>query len=59
MVQFAQYIRALEREDPEVALLHSQVRAKFLPPVHEVKRYGVNNMGNVSDYSSPKETEQN
>lgn len=32
-VQFAQLIRALEREDAEVAQLHSQVRSYFLPPV--------------------------
>ncbi|XP_024942427.1 protein C10 isoform X2 [Cephus cinctus] len=32
-VQFAQLIRSLERENPEIAQLHSQVRAYFLPPV--------------------------
>lgn len=32
-VQFAQLLRTLEREDPEVAQLHSQVRSHFLPPV--------------------------
>jgi hypothetical protein len=32
-VHFAQAIRSLEREDPEVAHLHAQVRAHFLPPV--------------------------
>lgn len=32
-VQFAQLIRALEREDAEVAQLHSQIRSYFLPPV--------------------------
>ncbi|XP_014484876.1 PREDICTED: protein C10 [Dinoponera quadriceps] len=32
-VQFAQMIRAFEREDPEVAQLHNQVRSYFLPPV--------------------------
>ncbi|KAG5334727.1 C10 protein, partial [Acromyrmex charruanus] len=32
-VQFAQLIRALEREDSEIAQLHSQVRSYFLPPV--------------------------
>lgn len=32
-VQFAQLLRALEREDPEIAQLHSQVRSYFLPPV--------------------------
>ncbi|XP_018394104.1 PREDICTED: protein C10 isoform X1 [Cyphomyrmex costatus] len=32
-VQFAQLIRALEREDAEIAQLHSQVRSYFLPPV--------------------------
>ncbi|KAK2586752.1 hypothetical protein KPH14_011783 [Odynerus spinipes] len=32
-VQFAQLIRTLEREDPEVAQLHSQVRSYFLPPI--------------------------
>lgn len=33
IVHFAQVIRTLEREDPEVAHLHAQVRAHFLPPV--------------------------
>jgi len=33
IVHFAQAIRSLEREDPEVAQLHAQVRAHFLPPV--------------------------
>lgn len=33
MVQFAQLLRVLEREDPEVAQLHSQVCSYFLPPV--------------------------
>ncbi|XP_076170918.1 protein C10 isoform X3 [Ptiloglossa arizonensis] len=32
-VQFTQLLRALEREDPEIAQLHSQVRSYFLPPV--------------------------
>ncbi|KAF3427807.1 hypothetical protein E2986_02131 [Frieseomelitta varia] len=32
-VQFAQLLRTLEREDPEIAQLHSQVRSHFLPPV--------------------------
>lgn len=32
-VQFAQLLRAFEREDPEIAQLHSQVRSYFLPPV--------------------------
>ncbi|XP_015522009.1 protein C10 [Neodiprion pinetum] len=32
-VQFAQFIRTLERDDPEIAQLHGQVRAYFLPPV--------------------------
>ncbi|KYM87104.1 Protein C10 [Atta colombica] len=32
-VQFAQLIRALEREDSEIAQLHNQVRSYFLPPV--------------------------
>ncbi|XP_071878241.1 protein C10 isoform X3 [Bombus fervidus] len=32
-VQFVQLLRALEREDPEIAQLHSQVRSYFLPPV--------------------------
>ncbi|XP_043490380.1 protein C10 [Polistes fuscatus] len=32
-VQFAQLIRKLEREDPEVAQLHSQVKSHFLPPI--------------------------
>ncbi|PSN36943.1 Protein C10 [Blattella germanica] len=33
IVSFAQALRTLEREDPDVAHLHSQVRAHFLPPV--------------------------
>jgi hypothetical protein len=33
IVHFSQVIRMLEREDPEVAHLHAQVRAHFLPPV--------------------------
>ncbi|XP_063236954.1 protein C10 [Bacillus rossius redtenbacheri] len=33
MMQFAKLIRKLEREDDEVAHLHAQVRAHFLPPV--------------------------
>lgn len=33
IVHFAQAIRSLEKEDPEVAHLHAQVRAHFLPPV--------------------------
>ncbi|KAG6799637.1 protein C10 [Apis laboriosa] len=32
-VQFVKLLRTLEREDPEVAQLHSQVRSYFLPPV--------------------------
>ncbi|XP_012258956.1 protein C10 [Athalia rosae] len=32
-VQFLQLIRTLERDDPEIAQLHGQVRAYFLPPV--------------------------
>ncbi|KAF7402242.1 protein C10-like [Vespula maculifrons] len=32
-VQFAQLIRTLEREDPEIAQLHSQVRSYFLPSI--------------------------
>lgn len=32
-IQFAQLIRALEREDAEIAQLHSQIRSYFLPPV--------------------------
>ncbi|XP_012232680.1 protein C10 [Linepithema humile] len=32
-IQFAQLIRALEREDAEVAQLYSQVRSYFLPSV--------------------------
>lgn len=33
IIQFTQHIVALEREDPVIADLHSQVRANFLPPV--------------------------
>ncbi|XP_012532115.1 protein C10 [Monomorium pharaonis] len=32
-VQFVQFIRALEREDAEIAQLHSQIRSYFLPPI--------------------------
>ncbi|KAG8041212.1 hypothetical protein G9C98_002200 [Cotesia typhae] len=32
-IQFAQFIRTLEREDPEIARLHNQVRSYFLPSV--------------------------
>ncbi|XP_012284090.1 protein C10 [Orussus abietinus] len=32
-IQFAQLIRALERDDPEIAQLHGQVRSYFLPPL--------------------------
>ncbi|KAL0124969.1 hypothetical protein PUN28_004250 [Cardiocondyla obscurior] len=33
VIQFAQLIRALEREDAEIAQLHSQVLSYFLPPL--------------------------
>ncbi|XP_063987165.1 protein C10 isoform X2 [Diachasmimorpha longicaudata] len=33
LVQFHQCIRTLEKEDAEIARLHNQVRAYFLPPV--------------------------
>ncbi|XP_049771422.1 protein C10 [Schistocerca cancellata] len=33
IVQFVQLIRTLEKEDPEVAHLHAQIRAHYLPPV--------------------------
>ncbi|GLH04599.1 Protein C10 [Gryllus bimaculatus] len=33
IVSFSQQIRQLEKEDSEVAHLHAQVRAHFLPPV--------------------------
>ncbi|KAK0167791.1 hypothetical protein PV327_001654 [Microctonus hyperodae] len=32
-IQFAQYVRTLERDDPDIAKLHNQVRSYFLPPV--------------------------
>ncbi|XP_032663502.1 protein C10 [Odontomachus brunneus] len=32
-VRFAEIIRAFEKEDPEVAQLHNQVRSYFLSPV--------------------------
>ncbi|XP_034939931.1 protein C10 [Chelonus insularis] len=32
-IQFAQFIRTLEREDPEIARLHNKVRSYYLPPV--------------------------
>ncbi|OXU27921.1 hypothetical protein TSAR_007580 [Trichomalopsis sarcophagae] len=32
-VQFAQFIRSLEKDDTEVAKLHAQVRSYFLPSV--------------------------
>jgi len=34
IVHFSQLIRNMERDDEEVAHLHSQIRAHFLPPVH-------------------------
>ncbi|KPJ08105.1 hypothetical protein RR48_01375 [Papilio machaon] len=33
IVQFTQLVREMERADTEVARLHSQVRAHYLPPV--------------------------
>lgn len=33
IIQFTQLVRSLEREDPEIALLHSRVRAHFLPEI--------------------------
>nr|CAD7255880.1 unnamed protein product [Timema shepardi] len=33
IVRFAQLIRTMEKDDAEVAHLHAQVRAHFLPPV--------------------------
>lgn len=33
IIKFAQMLRALERDDPEVARLHSLIRAYYLPPV--------------------------
>lgn len=33
IVKFAQMLRALEREDEEVARLHSLVKSYYLPPV--------------------------
>jgi len=33
IIQFAKFIRNLERDDPEIAQLNGQVRAYFLPPV--------------------------
>ncbi|KAG8238779.1 hypothetical protein J437_LFUL018689 [Ladona fulva] len=34
IVQFAQIIRNLERDDQELALLHTKVRSYFLPPIN-------------------------
>lgn len=34
IVHFSQLVRNLEREDPEVADLHNQIRNYFLPPVN-------------------------
>ncbi|XP_026276215.1 protein C10 isoform X1 [Frankliniella occidentalis] len=33
IIQFGQLVRALEREDAEIALLHSKVRSHFLPDI--------------------------
>ncbi|XP_075212938.1 protein C10 isoform X2 [Lycorma delicatula] len=33
IIQFTQHIVALEREDPVIADLHTQLRANYLPPV--------------------------
>lgn len=33
IIKFAQMLRALEREDEEVARLHSLIKAYYLPPV--------------------------
>lgn len=33
LVQFEQLIRELEREDPELSQLRSQIRAIYLPPI--------------------------
>lgn len=33
IVKFAQMLRSLEREDPEIARLHSTIKAYYLPPV--------------------------
>lgn len=33
LVKFAQNLRSLEREDPEVARLHNLIRSYYLPPV--------------------------
>ncbi|GJQ81801.1 hypothetical protein Trydic_g343 [Trypoxylus dichotomus] len=33
IVKFAQMLRSLERDDPEVARLHSTIKAYYLPPV--------------------------
>lgn len=33
IIKFAQMLRALEREDEEVARLHSLIKAHYLPPV--------------------------
>lgn len=34
IVHFSQLIRNLEREDSDIAQLHSQIRTHFLPPVN-------------------------
>ncbi|XP_066592764.1 protein C10 [Prorops nasuta] len=33
IIQFAQLIRTLEKEDPEIEQMHSKVRSHFLPPM--------------------------
>lgn len=33
LIQFEQLIRDLEKEDPEIARLRSQIRAIYLPPI--------------------------
>lgn len=33
IIKFAQILRTLERDDPEVARLHSLIKAYYLPPV--------------------------
>ncbi|XP_071449489.1 protein C10 [Hetaerina americana] len=33
VVQFAQIIRTLEKDDQELALLHTKVRSYFIPPI--------------------------
>ena len=34
LIQFSQLIREIEKEDPEIARLKTQIRSIYLPPIH-------------------------